>query len=507
MSRSRGKRYDDKPKLNIKKVIATIIAIVVFIMFIISLKNLLTMEEKPKEVSTVTTYFTVFSNNKWGVIDNKGDTVIETNYDEMIVIPDNTKDLFICTYDVNYETGEYKTKVLNKDGKQTFNNYENVEAIENYDNSGVWYENDVLKFKKDGKYGLIDFSGKEIVPAEYDKIYALSGIEKSIIVEKDGLCGLVNNSLGELAIEAKYPEIKSLGPTYENGYIVKNTDSYYGLITTDTKELLPCKYDEIFNVVGNEMYVVTEEGKTKLIDKAGQTILDTGFEEVSAINGDHLTIKNNGKYGVIDKTGASIIPCEYDSLSLAFEGVYIAKKGDKYGLVKSTNEVSADFNYTNMTYRKEANFIEADGDDYKTDIIDSQLRKVLSDVIISEVNTEKGYIRVRTDSDYKYYNFQFEEKKAQEVMPTNTLFLVKENGKYGYENKNGERVVDCIYDDGTEQNPYGYVAVKKGDVWGSLKSDGTVCLEPSVNLDNNLYINFIEKWHIYEDANMNIYTK
>ena len=61
MSRSRGRRYDEKPKLNIKKVLATIIAIAVFIMFISSLKNLLTIEEKPKEISTSTTYFTVFS--------------------------------------------------------------------------------------------------------------------------------------------------------------------------------------------------------------------------------------------------------------------------------------------------------------------------------------------------------------------------------------------------------------------------------------------------------------
>ena len=48
MSRSRGRRYDNEPKLNMKKVIATIVAIVVFIMFVLSLKNLLTKEEKPK---------------------------------------------------------------------------------------------------------------------------------------------------------------------------------------------------------------------------------------------------------------------------------------------------------------------------------------------------------------------------------------------------------------------------------------------------------------------------
>lgn len=41
MSRSRGKRYDDTPKLNKKKVFATFIAIIVFIMIIISLKTYL----------------------------------------------------------------------------------------------------------------------------------------------------------------------------------------------------------------------------------------------------------------------------------------------------------------------------------------------------------------------------------------------------------------------------------------------------------------------------------
>lgn len=507
MSRARGRRYDEKPKLNIKKVLATIIAIAVFAMFISSLKNLLTVEEKPKEVSTITTYFTVFSNNKWGVIDNKGKIVIETNYDEMIIIPDNTKDLFICTYDVNYETGEYKTKVLDKNGKEILTNYELVEAVENYDVNNVWYENQILKYKKDGKVGLIDFSGNQIVPAEYDKIYAMQGIQKSIIIEKDGLCGLVNNSLGEIIIEPKYAEILSLGQTYENGYIVKNTDSYYGIITTDKKEILECKYDKIYHVTGNEMYVVTEGGKDKVINKSGEEILTTGFEEIIAIDAEYMVIKNNNKYGVINLQGESKIPCEYDMLSLAFDKIYIAKKDGKYGLISIDNTTLVNFKYANMTYRKAANFIEADTENYKTDIIDSSLNIVMTDVIISEVNTEKGYMRVRVNENYKYYNFQFEEKKSQEVMPTNTLFLVKENGKYGYENKNGERIVDCIYDDGTEQNSYGYVAVKKDGVWGSLKSDGTICLEPSANLDNNLYVDFIEKWHIYENSNMNIYTK
>ena len=75
MSRRRGKRYDDTPKLNKKKVLATIIAIIVIIMIIISLQKILTGTEKTKEFSTLESYISVYD-GKWGVIDNKGNTII-----------------------------------------------------------------------------------------------------------------------------------------------------------------------------------------------------------------------------------------------------------------------------------------------------------------------------------------------------------------------------------------------------------------------------------------------
>ena len=132
---------------------------------------------------------------------------------------------------------------------------------------------------------------------------------------------------------------------------------------------------------------------------------------------------------------------------------------------------------------------------------------MLTDIIISELNTEIGYLRVRVNSEYKYYNFKFEEKTNKEILSTNTLFLVKENEKYGYENKNGERIVDCIYDDAKEQNEFGYCAVKKDGKWGALKSDGTVVVSPTRNLDEYLYIDFISDWNRYNDLRLNVYTK
>lgn len=505
MSRNRGKRYDDTPKLNKKKVLATIIAIIVIIMIIISLKRILTGTETTKEFSTLDTYISVYD-GKWGVIDNKGNVVIDLFYDEMVIVPEKNTDLFICMYDVNYDNGTYKTKVLNKDAKEILTDFSMVEPIENSNNNSVWYEN-VLKFQKDGKYGLIDFEGKEVLKPEYDNIYALNGIEKSIIIEKDGKKGLVNTSTGEIIVPVEYIEISSLSKQYEDGYIVKNADNKVGLIAADKRIIFNAKYDEIKNVSGSNYYVVVENGIQEIIDKSGEVVLNTGFNTIEEISVDNFVITLNGKYGVIDKTGATLILPEYDNLKYAFSNYYIAQKDGKYGIVDTAGSVKVNFDYEKISYIESGDFFEADGTDYKTNIIDSSFNTVLQNVIISELNTETGYLRVRQDNDYKYYNFKLEEKTNKEILATNTLFLVKENGKYGYENKNGDRIVDCIYDDAKEQNEFGYCAVKKDGLWGVLKSDGTVLLEPQEDLEEYLYVDFIGNWHRMNDLTLNAYTK
>jgi hypothetical protein len=94
-----------------------------------------------------------------------------------------------------------------------------------------------------------------------------------------------------------------------------------------------------------------------------------------------------------------------------------------------------------------------------------------------------------------------------EALKNNTLFLVKENGKYGYVNKENKKIVDCIYDDAIEQNKFGFCAVKKDGKWGCLQSNGAVILEPTVSLENNIYIDFIGTWHLTQNIELNTYTK
>lgn len=500
---SRGKRYDTEPKLNYQKVFAVFIAIAVIIMFIFIIKNVLKEREK---VTKDYEYFALYANNKWGVINQDGEEVIKPSYQEMIIIPNKEKDVFICTYNINEETGTYQTKAMNSKNEQILTGYEQIEALENIDENGnVWYEEKILKVKKNGKYGLIDFNGKELLPAEYDEITVLDGIENSILVKKDGKVGLVNDNGGIIA-EAKYAKIKNLGNAYKNGYITVSEDGKYGVISTTKKQILENKYDEITQIYLGEYYLVKEGGKQKLIDSKGNTIIENGFDEIKSATSNGVIFVKNNLYGEMNTSGEITIDPKYQDLKEAANGAYIAKQNDKYGIIDQAQNTNLAFDYTGITYNEKAKLYLAEDAEYKTSIIDEKFNVKITG-ILSEINLDKSYIRMRIEDEYKYYNLKGEEKSNTEILENNTLFLSKKDGKYGYVDKKGNVVVDYIYDDATEQNEYGYSAVKKNGLWGSINKDGKIIIEPKYNLESNLKIDFINKWHLGEDLNMNYYCE
>lgn len=499
----KGKRYNGEKKLNMKKVFAVIIAIVVVIMFIFIIKKLLT-NDNPSGKIQKTNYFALYSDNKWGVIDSTGNKIIEPAYAEMILVPNSKEPVFICTYDVDYNNSTYKTKVLNQKNEEILKEYELVETIDNYDNNkNIWYE-EVLKVKKNNKYGLANFQGKEILDCQYDNIYSLKGIKNSLIIEKDGKKGLVSNE-GTQIIAPEYTEIKPLGEEYKTGYIVTNQEGKSGIINYTKEVILECNYDEIKNNQSTQNFIVKQDGKWKVINKEKQIILDNNFDDIKSVDDEFIVVQKNKKCGVYTINGEEKISPIYNNLKHAFGEYFIAQKDKNYGIIKLDNQTILDFGYSTIDYNEKANLIQASKDELTTQILDSNFEVKLTG-ILSELNIEKGYMKLRIDDNYKYYNFRFEEKSNKDILETNTLFLDKKDGKYGYINKAGEVVVDYIYDDAREQNSYGYSAIKKDGKWGVIDRNGKVILEPKYNLDNNLVIDFIGQWHLGEDINSNYYT-
>ena len=496
---SRGRRYSNEPKLNIKKVIAVILVIVVIFMFIIAIKKLLNSDNTNDNITT-TAYFSLFSNEKWGVIDNKGKIIIEPQYEEMVLIPNNNEDVFICTENSDYNNNEYTTKVLNSKNKEILSQYDKILPIENYDeDNNLWYEKDILKYYKNGKWGLINFKGKDVLEPIYEDIYSLKGKEGTIITVKDKKLGLANTSGREL-IPNNYLEIKSLGIDTDL-YIVKNEEKKYGIYNK-----LDNKYDDIKALNNKEIYCVKENKKYKIINTEEQEISDLKFDEIKQIENGIIVYSKENKYGAYDINSNKKIDCEYQKLIYTCEDKFIAKK-DKYGIIDINNKIIKKFKYSNIDYYKDSEIYELtiNNSDENNIILNNNIIEIAKG-ILNEVNSQKSYIKVWTEEGYKYYNLQGEEKSSKDILIGNNIYLIKENDKYGFSDKEGNIVVECIYDDAKEQNEYGFAAVKKDGKWGAINTKGDLVSELEHDLDEYLLIDFIDKYHLGKDINLLYYT-
>ena len=493
---SRGRRYSEDQHLNYTKVFAVIIAIVVIIMCIVIVKNLLS-KQKEKIDEQSKDYYALYTDDKWGIIDSTGNTVIEPMYQEMIIVLNNKKDVFLCTYDVNESTGEYKTKVINRKNEDIYTKYDKIEPLENYDKSGnAWYEKDIMRVQKDGKYGLIDIDGKEILSLEYEKIETLKGLENSILVTKEGKVGLVNKS-GATIINPEFSKIQKFDDDYTKGYITVDQNKKFGLVSYAGSKILDNKYEKIEAIYGENYFVIKEDDKQIVIDSKGEKVLTEGFDKITQINSDGVVFVKDKEYGFMNYDKKVLIKPNYQELKEINTGILKAKKDKKYGIIDLDEKEN---------YEESAGFYITEDEKYNSQILDSEFKVKISG-ILSELNKEGGYLKVKVGDEYKYYNFKFEEKDIKDVLSSNNLFVSKKDGKYGFVDKDGNVVVDYIYDEAQEQNKYGFAAVKKENLWGAIDREGKETITPKYKMKNYLLIDFIGKWHLGQDVNMNYYCE
>ena len=135
------------------------------------------------------------SNNKWGVINKKGEIVIPTEYQE----------------GTSMSNGKIVAK---KDGKWGLIDTEGkilLPFVYDYLNAESTDKTKILLARKGDnpkQYGFIDFSGKILVPIEYDEVrfvpMSVSNGSRHYNLKKDGKYGLYGLDEGKLLTEVKY---------------------------------------------------------------------------------------------------------------------------------------------------------------------------------------------------------------------------------------------------------------------------------------------------------------
>ena len=505
---SRASRYEEqKPKLNIKKVIGTIVTLIVLVAIVLGIVYAINEGQNYRvRRAQILHYFTSFDEKtqKYGVIDASGNVVIENKYDELILIPNKEKDVFLVTEDVDYEKGKYTVKALNKNGNEILKGYEELKPIE-YIADGVQYDANVLQFKKDKKYGFVTYEGNETFKAVFDEVKTMPSIPNRLIVKEDGKYGVINTETSTTIIPSLFKVVQPIAEEKNTGYMVKFAEKY-GVYNSVGKEILPSEYDSITKINSPDFFKATKNKVTNIYNKEGKVAVKGDVSGIQCIRDNLIVNKKNGKVGAINFDKKEVIPYKYQEIISASVDKYIVRTAGKYNVRTSKKDKLLEKDYNSIVYNLETQMYIASNDSF-ADIYDLELELKLQG-IISEIDLDKGVMKVYKDEELKIYNFQFEEETERSKYPENNLNIFKnEEGKYGFINDKDKVIVEAIYDDAKMQNKYGFIAVSKDNKWGVLDYNGSVILEPVLDLSDHLVIDFIKDWNFDKDITLNVYTK
>jgi len=257
--------------------------------------------------------------------------------------------------------------------------------------------------------GFIDWTGKVVIPAEYDNAGDFS--EGFAWVVKNGKIGFIDNT-GKVITSFQYDS--TLG--FHEGLAAVTKNGKVGFIDTTGKEVVPCTYDDtkgfsqglaavekggkwgFINKTGEEVISfqyddatsffqglagVKKNGKWGFINKTNEAVIDFQYDDVGTFANGLATVKQGGKYGYIDKTGELAIPCTFDAAGYFSDGLAAVMQGGKWGYIDTTGKVVVPCKYGNVepfsegfaaVYRNSWGFIDKTG----------------KEVVLPETFTESG---------------------------------------------------------------------------------------------------------------------
>ncbi len=517
-----GKRFKStKQKLNIKRVILVIILpILIFIISYGVTKIFETLRVYKVKRTNPIMYFSSYlkETSKWGVIDTNGNTILDNIYNNMVIIPNNKYGLFIIS---NNSNNKIETTVVNKDRREILTKYKEISPIE-YSKTTHLYDQNLLKYKENNLYGLIDYTGNIKFNSTLQEINIIPNIENKIIIKENNLYGVINTATYKKIIPNIYKEIIPITNNENTCYIVKYEDKY-GVISSTGQKVLESIYDKIHNVNSLKYIVAEKQGEINIYDLEGKVVFTKPDFNILDIQDNSIIAQKNNLTGIISFNNEEILPYKYQTIKRAGVNQYIVQENNTFNIAlaypiskdvtkqQKDNLKALSKEYFNIVFNDTGNFYFAQekSNSSTVDIYDKDLQLQLTG-IISKINNEKGFFALKKENNSKlleYYLFNFHKKEESEIFPTNNLYMFESNGKIGYKNNKNEEIVKPIYDDGFIQNEFGYLVVSRENKWGVLDHEGNVILEPSLNFTDFIKIDFIKDWYLDKNLELNTYIK
>ena len=382
----------------------------------------------------------VCKDGKYGYIDLEGETAIPFDYDRATPFVEGLAYFSIGdTYGFMDQTG---TPVFQFE----------CDSISSFQ-EGLAY------FSKDGQYGYVDQNGQMVIKPVFDDAgYFQEGLAK---VRKDGRCGVINRD-GDFIIAAEYDSIN-----IEDWFIITQSDGKYTCFDRTGKSLLE-QSDGIGYITTRENYACFwKDEKQGLIDEQGNVLIEPMYDWILSLIPEQnlLIVQEDGLYGIVDLQGEIMIPAvydyiRYDSYEDGTEGGMLVLT-DADGKIESMD--AADLseripcNYDSIVWLNEDKaVVSLNG---LSGIIDREGR-LIEPVGYDIIKIfDSGAVWMQKDSKTWFYNSSGEIVEDigdyDDIFQYGNCYQTKLNGKYGFLNEKGEKVIPTVYDSVKGYNAYG----------------------------------------------------
>jgi hypothetical protein len=230
-------------------------------------------------------------NAQWGLIDKQGKFIITPTYKVVKDVFDPF-DLWVSDYDLI-------SGMINQKKQSTGN---------------------LAWIISGGKWGLINKSGKTLVPAIYSEVKDIH--EGYTWVKKDALWGLID-STGNYLIkpDERNPLIYASNATFKifsgfhNGLLRYQSRNLYGYLDKQLNVAIPAKYDKVSDFK-NGLACVYQDGYCGLIDVKGKIVIPINYREISITNDDLFPAKDdNGDWGYLNLKNEWVVKPQFKNVS------------------------------------------------------------------------------------------------------------------------------------------------------------------------------------------------
>lgn len=308
-------------------------------------------------------------NEKWGVIDTKGNMILECKYNDVKImeaesecyIVANDQGKYGCVNkdgevvipmqydDLSYDDGvliatiEDKRGVINEEGEWLIRaEYDNICQISVGD---IRY----YRVELDEKKGILDQSGITILPTIYDGIdwiYPDEDGEDFVTIRYDELSGVINQNY-EIVISPEYSDIL-IYDSYDYVCRCKAEDGKYSLIDKQGNVLIS-EADWISGIgTGGLVMVDWSDGDSKydIYNYRGEYVVSVDGERAGMFGCGLACIKKDGLWGYINTKGEVVIECMYDDAEMfSSDGIARVRLGDKWGYIDEQGNAITDCIY------------------------------------------------------------------------------------------------------------------------------------------------------------------